>query len=155
NNLVEASGEQPILNDKFNHQIKDRFNQSVSLNLNIPIFNRFTVRNQVRASKLNVQNQKLELNTVHKNLYKEIQTAYLNATAAQEKYHSAQKAIKASKEAFNYARVRYDSGASTAYEFNEARTNLMHAQSEELKAKYDYILRAKILDFYNGIPIKL
>lgn len=144
-----------LLNKPFGNQLKNNSNEYIGLSLNIPIFNRFSVRNQVKAARLNINNQQLSLENTKKTLFKEIQTAYLNATAAQEKYHASGRAVKATSESFNYARERYEVGKSSVFEFNEAKTKLVKSQSEEIQAKYDYIFRAKILDFYNGIPITL
>jgi len=142
-------------NRSFSDQMKNNAGESIGLNLNIPIFNRFSVRNQVRNARLNIENQQLAFENTKKSLYKEIETAYLNAISAQEKYKASQEAIKATSESFNYARERYETGKSTVFEFNEARTRFIRSQSEEVQAKYDFIFRTKILDFYNGIPIKL
>lgn len=142
-------------NKSFSDQFKDNAGESIGLSLNIPIFNRFQVRNRVRSAKLNIQNQQFTLDNSKKTLYKEIQTAYLNATAAQEKYRASRQAVIASTEALKYAQERYEIGKSSVYEFNEAKTKLIQSQSEQIQAKYDYIFRTKILDFYNGIAIKL
>ena len=142
-------------NRSLSDQLKNNAGQSIGLSLNIPIFNRFSVRNQVRNAKFNIENQQLALENVKKSLYKEIETAYLNALAAQEKYKASQQAIISTAESFKYAKERYEIGKSTVFEFNEARTRFIRSQSEEIQAKYDFIFRAKILDFYNGIPIKL
>ena len=142
-------------NESFTSQIKNNGSEAIGLNLQIPIFNRYAVRNQVRSAQLNINNQQLELENVKKTLYKEIETAYLNATAAQEKYRATDKAIKATTESFKYAQERYETGKSTVFEFNEAKTRLVQSQSEQIQAKYDYIFRTKILDFYNGVPIGL
>jgi outer membrane protein len=154
-----ADPDNPIIstwrNRPFSNQIRNNAGQSVSLSLNIPIFNRFAVRNQVRNARLNIDNQQLILENVKKTLYKEIQTAYLNATAAQEKYRASHKSVEASQESFRYAEERYQIGKSSVFEFNEARTRLIQSQSEQIQAKYDFIFRSKILDFYNGLPIKL
>jgi outer membrane protein len=142
-------------NDSFSNQIRNNWGQNVRLNLQIPIFNRFSVRNQVRSAKSNINYQQLALDNTKKTLFKEIQTAYLNATATQEKYRASEKAVKASTESFRFAQERYEVGKSSVFEFNEARMRLIQSQSEQIQAKYDYIFRTKILDFYNGIPIEL
>jgi outer membrane protein len=145
----------PFQNEIFSDQIKNSSREYIGLSLNIPIFNRFAVRNQVRNAQINIHNQQLELDNVKKTLYKEIQTAYLNATAAQEKYRASGKAVKASTESFKYAQERYEVGKSSVFEFNEAKNKWVQSQSEQIQAKYDYIFRTKILDFYNGVPIGL
>jgi len=142
-------------NASFSNQFRNNSGEYIGLNLSIPIFNRFSVRNQVRNARYNIENQQLALENIRKTLYKEIETAYLNAISAQEKYKASQQAIKSTSESFNYAKERYEAGKSTVFEFNEARTRLVRSQSEEIQAKYDFIFRTKILDFYNGIPIKL
>ena len=142
-------------NIPFSEQVRNNMGEHIGLNLNIPIFNRLSIRNQVRNARFNIETQQLALEKARKTLWKEIETAYLNALAAQQKYKAAQQAIKATSESFNYAQERYESGKSSVFEFNEARTRLMKSQSEEIQAKYDFIFRTKILDFYNGVPIKL
>jgi outer membrane protein len=142
-------------NSPFSNQIKNNGSEYIGLSLNIPIFNRFSVRNQVKSARLNIENQRLALESIKKTLYKEIETAYLNATTSQEKYRASEQAVKATSESFQYAKNRYETGKSSAFEFNEAKTRLIKSQSEAIQAKYDYIFRAKILDFYNGVPIKL
>jgi outer membrane protein len=144
------------INAPFFNQIKNKNRgETISLNLSIPVFNRFSVRNQVRSARLNIYNQQLALDNIKKTLYKEIQTAYLNATAAREKYKSSEKAVKASGESFKYAQERYETGKFSVFEYNEARTKWIQSLSEQAQAKYDFIFRSKILDFYNGIPLKL
>jgi outer membrane protein len=142
-------------NSPLSTQFKENGRESIGLSLSIPIFNRFSVRNQTRNARLNIHNQQLELDNTKKTLYKEIQTAYLNATAAQEKYRASDKAVKAATESFKYAQERYEVGKSSVFEFNEAKTKLAQNQSEQIRVKYDYIFRAKILDFYNGVPLGL
>jgi outer membrane protein len=145
----------PVVNESFSSQLKNKMGEQIVLSLSIPIFNRFSVRNQVRNAQFNIENQQLALENAKKSLYKEIETAYLNATSAQEKYKAAQGAIKSTSEAFNYAKERYETGKSTVFEFNDARTRWTKSQSDEIQAKYNYIFMTKILDFYNGNPIKL
>ena len=142
-------------NPSFSSQFKNNGSEYIQLNLSIPIFNRFSVRNQVRSAKLNIHNRQLELDNAKKTLYKEIQTAYLNATAAQEKYRASDKAVKATAESFKYAQERYEIGKLSVFEFNEAKTKLVQSRSEQIQARYDCIFRTKILDFYNGTPINL
>ena len=142
-------------NTSFANQIKNNGGEYIGLNLNIPIFNRFAVKNRVQIARLGIQDQQLTLENTKKRLFKEIQTAYSNAIAAQAKYSSSLKAVEASRESFKYAQERYEIGKSTVFEFNEVQTRLIQSLSEQIRAKYDYIFCAKILDFYNGMPITL
>ncbi|NDV79015.1 TolC family protein [Dysgonomonas sp. 511] len=139
----------------FFRQLNNEGGESIGLSLSIPIFNRFQTRNQVRAARLSIENQELALDNIKLALYKEIQQAYQSATSAQAKFNSTEKALEASQEAFKYAQERYDVGKSTVFELNEAQTKLLTSRSEQIQAKYDFIFRAKILDFYQGKEIDL
>jgi len=142
-------------NVSFSDQLKQNERKTLGLTLTIPLFNRFTVRNSVRTARINILNQQLAIENSKKALYKEIQQAYYNATAAQDKYIASGKSVDASLEAFKYAQERYDAGKSTVFEFNDSKTKYSKSLSEQAQAKYNFIFRAKILDFYNGVPIVL
>jgi outer membrane protein len=144
-----------VMSRSFSEQLKGNSREYISLSMSIPIFSRFSVRNQVRNARFNIENRQLALVNVKKDLYKEIQTAYQNAVAAQEKYKASQEAVASTSESFKYEQERYEIGKSSVFEFNEAKTKLVQSRLEEAQTKYDYIFRAKILDFYNGVPIKL
>ena len=139
----------------FGDQLKQNGQKIVGFSLSIPLFNRFQVRNSVRSARIGINNQQLVVENSKKTLYKEIQQAYYNATAAQEKYTASDKSVAASREAFSYAQARYEAGKSTVFEFNEAKTKYAQSLAEQAQAKYDFIFRAKILDFYRGTPLKL
>ena len=139
----------------FGDQLRQNGQKIVGFSLSIPLFNRFQVRNSVRSARIGINNQRLQLENSKKALFKEIQQAYYNATAAQEKYLASEKSVAASKEAFDYAQVRYDAGKSTVFEFNEAKTKYAQSLAEQAQAKYNFIFRAKILDFYQGTPLRL
>lgn len=140
-------------NPSFKDQFDNNANKYIQFSMSIPIFNRFQVRNNVRKARLEMQNQEYNLVNVKLNLYKEIQQAYQNAVAAQAKYMSTEKAYDASAESFKYAEERYRIGKSTVFEYNEAQTKLLNSRSEQIQAKYDFVFRNKILDFYYGRPI--
>lgn len=155
NGYYHYSGGTDIENATFSDQLNQNGRKTIGFSLSIPIFNRFQVRNSIRSSRIAILNRELLMENSKKTLYKEIQQAYFNATAAQEKYKSSDKSVLASKEAFGYAEDKYSAGKSTVYEYSEAKTKYSQSLSEQIQAKYNYIFRAKILDFYNGIPIKL
>lgn len=144
-----------VVNVGFSDQLKQNERKTIGFSLSIPIFNRFQVRNSVRSARINILNRELALENSKKVLYKEIQQAYHNATASQIKYIASTEAVNAGKEAFGYAEERYKTGKSSVYEFNEAKTKYAQSLAEQAQAKYNFIFRAKILDFYNGIPITL
>ena len=140
------------INRTFNQQMGDNFSKYVGLSLSVPIFNRLSTRNRVRTARLQRENYALQLDNAKKTLYKEIQQAWYSATASESKYTSSRAATEASQASFQLMNEKYINGQATAVEYNEAKQNLMKAQSDELQAKYDYLFRTKILDFYKGIP---
>ena len=142
------------INRTFRQQMGDNFSKYLGLSLSVPLFNRLATRNRVRTARLQQENYALQLENAKKTLYKEIQQAWYNATAAESKYTSSHAAALASEESFRLMTQKFENGKANAVEFNEAKQNLMKAQSDELQAKYDYLFRTKILDFYKGIPIE-
>lgn len=142
-------------NGNFGAQLRDNFSQYIGLSLNIPIFNRFSTRNQVRKARIQQTTLNWQLEDAKKALYKEIQQAYYNAVNAESKFESSRTADEAAKASFNLMIEKYANGKATSTEFNEARTNWLKAVSDRIQAKYDYLFRTKILDFYKGVPLTL
>ena len=155
NGYYHYSGEGDYANLPFGDQLKNNARKTIGFSLSIPLFNRFQVRNSVRSARINIRNRELMMENTKKALYKEIQQAYYNATAAQSKYLASDKSVEANKKAFTYAEERYAAGKSTVFEFNEAKMKYAQSLSEQAQAKYNFIFRAKILDFYNGTSISL
>lgn len=142
-------------NGNFGSQLRDNFSQYIGLSLNIPIFNRFSTRNQVRKARIQQTTLNWQLEDAKKALYKEIQQAYYNAVNTESKFESSRTADEAAKASFNLMKEKYANGKATSTEFNEARTNWLKAVSDRIQAKYDYLFRTKILDFYKGVPLTL
>lgn len=136
-------------NTSLGDQLKNNGAEYIGLTLNIPIFSRFAVRNRIRGAQLAIDNARLALDNARKTLYKEIQTAWLNAVSAREKYRASFKAVDAATVALDYAREKYDAGRATTFEYNESQNRLTQARIERIQAKYDYVFRIKILNFYN------
>ncbi|MBR3011774.1 MAG: TolC family protein [Bacteroidales bacterium] len=137
----------------FLDQVRNNFSQYVGMNLNIPIFTRFSNRNQVRNAKLSKLNQEIALENTKKSLYKEIQQAYYNAVGSQEKYRSSLVASDSAEDAFQLAQAKYENGKSGITEFNEAKARYMRAASDLVQARYEYLYQSKVLDFYRGIEL--
>ena len=139
----------------FSSQWHQNFNKYLQFSLSIPLFNRFATRNRVKSARIQKNALQWRLEESKKTLYKEIQQAYYNALAAEAKYRSSQSASEASEASFKLMSEKYANGKATATEYNEVRTLWMKALSDHIQARYDYIFRSKILDFYKGEPLKL
>ena len=155
NGYYHYFGSDNTISVPFGDQLNQNARKTVGLSLTIPIFNRFEIRNNVRQVRVGIATQELMIENSKKALYKEIQQAWFNAVAAQDKYLASEQSVAASKEAYTYADERYAAGRSTVFEYNESKTRYTQSLSEQAQAKYNYIFRAKILDFYNGAPITL
>lgn len=141
-------------NMKFGKQLDLNGSEYVGLNLSIPIFDRFQTRNSKRRARLNIESQKISLIDAQQTLHKEIQQAYWNAMKARDNYASAQKANASTSIAYQYEAERYAAGKGTAYDLQQARTKYEKALHDELQSKYEFLMRLKILDFYNGVEMK-
>ena len=155
NGYYRYFGMNDAANVPFGDQWRQNERKTVGLSLTIPLFNRFEVRNSVRTARVSIRTRELMLESVRKTLRKEIQQAYFNAIAAQDQYIASGKSVEASREAFSYAEERYGAGKSSVYEYGEAKTKYAQSLSQQAQAKYNFIFRAKILDFYNGVALTL
>lgn len=140
---------------KFGDQLKNNRRSSLGLTLNIPIFNRFQVKNGITNATLQISDYKYRLQTESNVLRKDIELSYTNALAAFNRYISTQKAVVSMEEAFRYVEEKFNVGMVNSVDYNLQKNQLTAAKSQLLQAKYEYIFRTKILDFYNGIPIEL
>lgn len=127
--------------------------QNFGLQMNIPIFNGFATRNNVQRSKVAFERAKLNYDQQSLDLERNVYTAFTDTKAAKESYEAALQTLEARTLSFNYAKDRYEVGLLNVFDFNQAQTMLVNAQSEVLRTKYDYIFRTKILEFYFGIPL--
>jgi outer membrane protein len=139
----------------FGEQIKSNERYGFGVTLDIPIFNRFQARTSVSNSQIQVENTELQLQNTKNLLRKDIEQAYTNAIAAFKRYVANQKTVVSSQEAFRYTEEKFNVGMINSVEYNQSKNNLSSAQSDLLQAKYEYIFRTKILDFYNGRAIEL
>lgn len=139
----------------FNDQLKNNKNSGIGLSMNIPILNGWQVNKNISNSKLNVENSQYTLEGTKKQLYKNIQQAYTDAVAALKKFNVSIKAVASTEESFRYTEQKFNVGMVTPVDYNAAKTQLLNSQSDMSQAKYEFIFKTKVLDFYKGIPLKL
>jgi len=136
-------------------QISQNYNMSFGVNLSIPIFNGWQVQTGVKNAKLNLHNYQYQLQLTKNTLYKEIQQAHADALASLKKYAASSKAVTSVEESFRYTEQRYEAGIMNFVDYSTAKARLTAAQSDLLQAKFEYIFKTKVLDFYSGQPITL
>ena len=148
-NSIPLLGSSPSFKDQF----IDNKGQSFGVQLSIPIFNGWSVRNNVERSKVNLEKSKIAVEQEELTLQRNVYTAFTDAKGGLNAYESALSALEARQEAYNYAKEKYAVGMMNSFDFNQSQTLYTVAQSEVLRTKYDYIFKIKILEFYFGIPI--
>ena len=142
------AGPLPVL-DQFSNNKGHNF----GFNLQIPIFNGFSTKYNVERSKIALDRAKIAETQATQDLERNVYTAITNAKGALNSYESASQALEARKEAFNYAKEKFAVGMMNSFEFSQAQTLYVNAESEVLRTKYDYIFKVKVVEFYFGIPI--
>ena len=136
--------------DAFGTQLKNNFSQYIGLNLNVPIFNRFQTRNNVRSARIDMENQQLTLDNTKKTLYQEIQKVYYNALNAQEKEKSSEEAMQSTKDAFTLMQAKYENGKANITEFNESKNTYLKSESDLIQARYENLYQHALIEFYRG-----
>ncbi|MGN6294725.1 MAG: TolC family protein [Chitinophagaceae bacterium] len=134
----------------YGKQVKNNIFTSVSIGLQIPIFNALQQRNKVKQAKLDLQNTEYVASTTKTQLQQSIEEAYINMSSSLERYKTLLVQVGAFKESFHAADVRFNSGVGNSIDYLTAKNNLDRANSNAVAAKYDYVLRTKVLDYYQG-----
>lgn len=138
-----------------NEQLKDNISSTTSIRATLPIFNGWMVNTSISNAKLGVLNTEYQLELTRKTLYKEIQQAQTDAIAAFKKFNASENAVRSSEEAFRSISQKFDLGLINFVEYSTSKTQLTVAQSNLLQAKYNYIFKSRVLEFYKNGQIKL
>ena len=138
--------------DAFIDQAYENDGISYGLQLSIPVFNAFSVRANVRRSKISLERSKLQLQQAALDLESNVYQAYVDAEGSRKAYQAAQKSVASQELAYQYAKDRYDAGATNAFDFSQSKLRYDNAQVELNRSKYDYIFKIKVLELYFGIP---
>ena len=139
----------------FFEQMRDNTSAGVGLGLSIPIFNGWQVNTDVANARIALENSQLELQSRKLTLYASIQQAYADALAALKKFNATEHALVSMAESFKYTEKKFEVGLVNTVDYNTSKNQLTRTQSDLLQAKYDFIFRIKILNFYRGEPITL
>lgn len=134
-------------------QLDNNFAQNVGLNLNIPIFNRYANKTRLEQSNLQKINAELNAQSTRQTLRQNIEQAYVNMNNAAKRFESLTVQVTALEESFRAAESRFNAGAIDFVAYNLQKTNLDKARANQVQAKYDYVFRTKILDFYQNKPL--
>lgn len=141
-----VSGEQ---GKSFGSQMRDNFSKNLGFSLSVPIFDGLSTRDRVRQAKVRKLNAQLQVQQQESELHKSIRLAYRQALGAEKKYESGKVAVSAAKAALDAMTEKYTYGKANATEWEKTQSDYITALAQQVQAKYELILRNKVLDFYN------
>lgn len=139
--------------DSFFNQLNNQKGHRFSLNVSVPIFSQFQNKTNVAKAKIQEENAQLNLKQAKLDVEANVQRAFTDAKAALRAYEAAKSSLQSQKIAFQNSQERYDIGAMNAFDLEQSRLRLVNAESSLINAKYDFIFKTKVLDFYLGKPI--
>lgn len=134
-------------------QLSNFYGTYVGIGISIPIFNNFRYRNQIALAKIDLKSAAYTAQTRQIQLKQSIERDHFNMTAARNKFEALVEQVAAYAESFRAAEVRFNNGASTSVDYLIAKNNYDRANVNLIIARYDYVLRTKILDYYQGKPL--
>ena len=138
------------VDDELLDQLNVNKGHSINMNISIPIFNRNQTKAQVKKSKIQEETSNLALEQAKINLESTIQRAFTDARAALKSYEAAQLSLQSQEVAFQNSQERFIIGALNSFDLEQSRLRLINARSSLINAKYDFIFKTKVLDFYLG-----
>lgn len=161
--VVEATGQavvgefpntflQEVNADPFIDQLYQNDGIGYGLQLNIPIFNGFSTRGNIKRSQISLMRSEYQLEQAELDLESTVYQAYVDAKGALKSYEAAESALESQKLAYDYAKERYDVGLTNAFDFSQSKLRYDNARIEVNRSKYDYIFKLKVLELYFGIP---
>lgn len=134
--------------ESFSAQMRHNLSTYIGFSLRIPIFDGFSTRNSVRRAKLQKSSAQLNLDLAESNLYKEIQLAYYQASGARERFITSGETLDKTERSFEAVSERFNLGRATQADYEQAKTNLFRTQVTRIQARYEYLMRYRILMFY-------
>lgn len=137
----------------YGNQLNNNLFTTVNLGLTIPLFNNNQVRNKIKLAKIDLKNSELVEQNTKTQLQQSIERAYVNLTSSSEKYQLLLGQVSSFAESFRAAEIRFNAGASTSVDYLIAKNNLDKSKSNLIISKYDFVLREKVLDYYQGKPL--
>ena len=134
----------------YSDQFNNNYNTSLYLNVRVPLFNAYRAKNRVALAKIDLQRAEVAARTAKTQLNQNIEQALFFMNAALDRYKTLQQQVADFSEPFRTAEVRFNAGVLTQVEYLIAKNNVERAKLNLISAKYDYLFRTKILDYYQG-----
>ncbi|MEC8611950.1 MAG: TolC family protein [Bacteroidota bacterium] len=139
----------------FNDQFDLNKGQTYGFGINIPIFQGRAISNNIQRTKINLERLKFQYEQEKLNLENTVYQAYNDLVGAIKLYEASNKTVKSLKSAFEDATDRYLLGSLNSFDFIQSKQAYEASVSENIRAKFDYIFRLKVLEFYFGLPLSV
>ncbi|HMB91378.1 MAG TPA: TolC family protein, partial [Rhodothermales bacterium] len=151
-NPLEGPDGQPLTElTPFFSQLDDNRGASVSLNLNIPVFNRLQTKTNVERARVQYDNTRLDLENLQQDIGLQVRQAYLDYVRDEKRLEVTEVQLRSAEQAMEAEQERYNVGASTLVELSQARANFVQASSDRAQAKYDFLFRKRLIEYYTGV----
>jgi outer membrane protein len=149
--FVQFFQQSPVFasNPYFN-QLEQNLGIGVGIQLTVPIYNQGTVRANVNRAQVQERITSIQEDQVRLQLRNEVERARADAQASGKSKEAADKNLVAAERSFQDSEKRYSNGTISLFEFNTVQNRLRNAQTQAIRAKYDYIFRIKVLEFYTS-----
>ncbi len=134
----------------YGEQWKNNFNSYINLTLSIPLLNGLQTRSRVKQAENAEKQTSFEEQTTRLQLKQAIEQAYVNMKAAYKTYATVEQQVKNYQESFRAAEIKFNEGVFTSVEYLVVKNNVDRARTNLITARYDYLLRSKILDYYQS-----
>tara|TARA_R110000787_G_scaffold7987_11_gene26899 strand:+ start:8138 stop:9460 length:1323 start_codon:yes stop_codon:yes gene_type:complete len=131
-------------------QLDENLSYNARISINIPIFNRNQTKTNIARQYVNKEISKVSLDNEKLQLQQTIEQAFVDSKASSKAFEAAKISLDAQREAFKNAQESYNLGATTLFDFDLVRNRLVSAESALIRAKYDYVFKTKVLQFYYG-----
>lgn len=135
---------------KYGDQFSNNFNSTFSIGISIPLLNNFRNKTQIKTAVYQQQDAEITLKATKTQLQQNVEQAYVNVTSARNRYDVLNEQVAAYKESFREAEIKFNAGAINSVDYLIAKNNLDQANLNLIIAKYDYVLRSMVLDYYSG-----
>lgn len=137
----------------FSNQMSKNFGTSLGFTLSVPVFNGWSVNSNIQKATIQMEIAKLTEKQTQQNLFKNINTAFLNFKNAQLRHVAALQSLEANKEAVDISEKQFELGGLSLTDYLASKNSYVKAETDYLQAKYELVFRKKVLDFYSGKPI--
>jgi outer membrane protein len=135
----------------YTNQLNNNLGTFIGINMQIPLFNGFQTKNNIKLATINFKNTQLQADNAKLQLKQNVEQAHLNMTASYEKYKVLTEQVLNFEESFRAAEVRFNTGVINSAEYLISKNNLDRTKISLAQARYEYIFRSQILDYYKGV----